>query len=140
MSFKQTRRKNLVILRRRSAESHGLEWVLKLFPVNRKPFSQYFCCSPLEPQITASSFLFIENLRLQVKLALRLTTKMPFVSLPWKHQPNKINMKKIAAILLLILGFYMIYLGFLPEKVMHPPVVSGLGFIIIGVVFLSPKS
>lgn len=49
-------------------------------------------------------------------------------------------MKKIAAIILIILGAYMIYLGFLPEKMMRPPVVSGIGFLIIGAVFLSPKS
>ncbi len=50
-------------------------------------------------------------------------------------------MKKIAAVLLLILGAYMIYLSF-PEggKMMRPPMVSGIAFLIIGGVWLSPSS
>ena len=48
--------------------------------------------------------------------------------------------KKIAAVLLILLGAYMIYLGYLPEKVMLPPVISGIGFLIIGAVFLSPRA
>lgn len=49
-------------------------------------------------------------------------------------------MKKIAGIVLLVLGLYMIYLSF-PEggNIMRPPMVSGLAFLIIGGVFLSPK-
>jgi putative Mn2+ efflux pump MntP len=48
--------------------------------------------------------------------------------------------KKIAALILIILGFYMIYLGFLPEKIMRPPLVTGVGFLLIGAIFLSPRS
>lgn len=48
--------------------------------------------------------------------------------------------KKVVALILIILGFYMIYLGFLPEKIMRPPLVTGVGFILIGAVFLSPRS
>jgi len=47
--------------------------------------------------------------------------------------------KKIAALILIILGFYMLYLGFLPEKIMRPPLVTGVGFIVIAAVFLSPR-
>ncbi len=48
--------------------------------------------------------------------------------------------KKVVALILIILGVYMIYLGFLPEKIMRPPLVTGVGFILIGAVFLSPRS
>lgn len=45
-------------------------------------------------------------------------------------------MKKAAGILLLILGIYLLYLG-LPAE-MQPPIVSGIGFMIIGIVWLLP--
>lgn len=49
-------------------------------------------------------------------------------------------MKKIVAILLLVLGAYMIYLSMPGEGVIQrPPMVSGLAFILIGVVWLSPS-
>lgn len=50
-------------------------------------------------------------------------------------------MKRIAGILLLVLGLYMIYLSFpAGGGIMRPPMVSGLAFLIIGGVFLSPKA
>jgi membrane-bound ClpP family serine protease len=49
-------------------------------------------------------------------------------------------MKRIAAILLLILGAYMIHLSMLGEAIARPPMVSGIAFIIIGGVWLSNKS
>jgi putative Mn2+ efflux pump MntP len=49
-------------------------------------------------------------------------------------------MMKIVGVLLLILGVYMIYLGFLPEKMMRPPVVTGVGFLLIGAVFIKPAA
>ncbi|MGK0406908.1 MAG: putative Mn2+ efflux pump MntP [Roseivirga sp.] len=45
-------------------------------------------------------------------------------------------MTKIVGVLLIILGVYMIYLGFLPTKMMRPPVVTGAGFLLIAAVFL----
>jgi len=48
--------------------------------------------------------------------------------------------KKIAAIIIILLGAYMIYLGYLPEQMMRPPVISGVAFVIIGAVFLSPRA
>jgi|GEM_PF-1364772 len=50
-------------------------------------------------------------------------------------------MKRIAAIILLILGGYMIYLS-LPNEahdLMRPPMVSGVAFLLIGLVWLSPN-
>lgn len=47
-------------------------------------------------------------------------------------------MKAIVGVLLLILGGYMLYLGFKPEPIMRPPMVTGVGFILIGIVFLLP--
>lgn len=49
-------------------------------------------------------------------------------------------MKKIAAVILLILGIYMIYLGGIKApKLMLPPVISGIGFMIIALVFFTDK-
>ncbi|MCR9155004.1 MAG: hypothetical protein NXI09_12920 [Bacteroidetes bacterium] len=50
-------------------------------------------------------------------------------------------MKKIVAIILLILGAYMIYLS-MPEggNIMRPPMVSGIAFILIGIVWVSPRT
>lgn len=49
-------------------------------------------------------------------------------------------MKRIIAIVLLILGGYMIYLS-MPGggAIMRPPMVSGIAFILIGLVWLNPK-
>ena len=50
-------------------------------------------------------------------------------------------MKKIAGVVLLILGLYMIYLSFPASGgVMRPPMVSGIAFLVIGGVFLNPKA
>ncbi|QNR22817.1 hypothetical protein [Croceimicrobium hydrocarbonivorans] len=50
-------------------------------------------------------------------------------------------MKRIASIILLILGIYMIYLSIPSEGViMRPPMVSGVAFILIGLVWLNPKT
>lgn len=46
-------------------------------------------------------------------------------------------MIKIAGIILIILGIYMLYLG-IPTN-MRPPMVTGVGFIVIGAVFLVPR-
>lgn len=43
-------------------------------------------------------------------------------------------MKKIAGVILIILGAYMLYLG-IPAS-MRPPIVTGVGFLIIGAVWL----
>ena len=49
-------------------------------------------------------------------------------------------MKKIAAVILLILGFYMLYLGGVKApKLMLPPVISGVGFLVIALVFFTDK-
>lgn len=49
-------------------------------------------------------------------------------------------MKKIASIILLMLGLYMIYLGGIKApKLMLPPVISGIGFLIIALVFFNDK-
>ena len=49
-------------------------------------------------------------------------------------------MKKIAGIILLILGMYMLYLGGVKApKLMLPPVISGIGFIVIALVFIFDK-
>lgn len=49
-------------------------------------------------------------------------------------------MKKIVAIVLLVLGAYMLYLSF-PEgaQAMRPPMVSGIAFILIGGLWLFEK-
>lgn len=44
----------------------------------------------------------------------------------------------IAAVLLMALGVYMVYLG--TSKNMIPPTVTGIGFIVIAVAFLSLRS
>ena len=50
-------------------------------------------------------------------------------------------MKKNIAILLFLLGLFMIYLGgFHGEKVILPPIVTGVGFLAISYVFLKDKS
>jgi len=46
-------------------------------------------------------------------------------------------MKKAAGIILVILGVYMLYLG-IPAN-MRPPMVTGVGFLVIGAVFLAPS-
>jgi uncharacterized membrane protein len=49
-------------------------------------------------------------------------------------------MKRIVAIILMILGAYMIYLSMPGDgSIIRPPMVSGLAFILIGVVWLSPN-
>ena len=49
-------------------------------------------------------------------------------------------MKKIVAVLLVIFGAYMLYLGGVKApKLMLPPVISGIGFILIAAVFLTDK-
>jgi len=49
-------------------------------------------------------------------------------------------MKKIAGIIVLILGVYMMYLGGIKApKLMLPPLVSGIAFSIIGLVFFFEK-
>lgn len=45
-------------------------------------------------------------------------------------------MKKIIGVLLLILGIYMLYLG-IPAG-LRPPMVTGVGFLLIGIAFLYP--
>jgi len=48
--------------------------------------------------------------------------------------------KKTAAILLIILGVIMIYIGgFYAPKVMLPPIITGIGFFIIASVYLKGK-
>lgn len=50
-------------------------------------------------------------------------------------------MKRIIAIVLMILGGYMIYLSMPAEgTIMRPPMVSGIAFILIGIVWVNPKS
>lgn len=49
-------------------------------------------------------------------------------------------MKRIVAIILMILGAYMIYLSMPGEGVIQrPPMVSGIAFILIGLVWVNPK-
>tara|TARA_R110002096_G_C14021968_1_gene670139 strand:- start:262 stop:414 length:153 start_codon:yes stop_codon:yes gene_type:complete len=49
-------------------------------------------------------------------------------------------MKKITAVVLLVLGIYMLYLGGVKApKLMLPPVISGIGFILIAIVFITEK-
>jgi len=42
----------------------------------------------------------------------------------------------IAAILLLILAFMITYLGLQRETVINPPTITGIGFLVIAVVFI----
>lgn len=46
-------------------------------------------------------------------------------------------MRSVLIILLLILGIYMIYLGIMAK--IQPPTITGLGFIIIAVLFLRKR-
>jgi hypothetical protein len=49
-------------------------------------------------------------------------------------------MKKIAGVILLILGLYMMYLGGIKApKLMLPPFVSGIAFLVIAMVFITDK-
>ena len=43
-------------------------------------------------------------------------------------------MKSIAAVIVILLGAYLLYLGI--PKSMQPPIVSGIAFIVIGAVWL----
>lgn len=45
--------------------------------------------------------------------------------------------QRIIAIILLLLGIYMIYLGI--KASMQPPLITGIGFILIGFLFLNKK-
>ena len=48
--------------------------------------------------------------------------------------------KKLAAILLIILGIAMTYIGGVyAQKVMLPPIITGIGFFIIASVYLKEK-
>lgn len=46
-------------------------------------------------------------------------------------------MQRILAIIIILLGIYMIFLGI--KSNMQPPLVTGIGFILIGLLFLSGK-
>jgi len=49
-------------------------------------------------------------------------------------------MKKVAGIILLILGLYMMYLGAIKApKLMLPPFISGIAFMVISIVFITDK-
>jgi hypothetical protein len=49
-------------------------------------------------------------------------------------------MKKTVAILLILLGIAMIYIGgFYAPKVMLPPMITGVGFFLIAFVFLKDE-
>ncbi|CAN5331874.1 hypothetical protein BH23BAC2_BH23BAC2_00410 [soil metagenome] len=47
-------------------------------------------------------------------------------------------MKKIAGIILLILALVMLFIGV--SKSLLPPALTGMGFIIIGLIYLTEKS
>ncbi len=50
-------------------------------------------------------------------------------------------MKRIVGIILLILGAYMVYLSMPGDgSIMRPPMVSGIAFLLIGIVWLNPKA
>jgi hypothetical protein len=49
-------------------------------------------------------------------------------------------MKKTVAYLLIILGIAMIYIGSTAPKFMLPPVITGIGFFAIAVVYLQEKN
>jgi len=51
---------------------------------------------------------------------------------------NRNSTLLMAAVLLLLLGAYMIYLG--TSKNMIPPTITGVGFIAIAIAFLSLRS
>ena len=49
-------------------------------------------------------------------------------------------MKKTVALLLILLGIAMIYIGgFYAPKVMLPPIITGIGFFLIALVFIKDK-
>ena len=49
-------------------------------------------------------------------------------------------MKKLVAIILIVLGIAMIYIGgFHAPKLMLPPIITGIGFFAIASVFLSKE-
>ncbi len=49
--------------------------------------------------------------------------------------------RKLAAFILIILGIAMIYIGgFYAPKVMLPPIITGLGFFTIAMVFLKENA
>jgi hypothetical protein len=49
-------------------------------------------------------------------------------------------MKKTVAVLLMLLGIAMIYIGgFYAENVMLPPIITGVGFFLIAFVFIKDK-
>ena len=48
--------------------------------------------------------------------------------------------KKVAALILIILGIAMIYIGgFHAPKLMLPPIITGIGFFVIAAIFLKDK-
>ena len=50
------------------------------------------------------------------------------------------SIKKTAGIILILLGVAMIYIGgFYAPKVMLPPIITGVGFFAIALVFLKDK-
>lgn len=50
------------------------------------------------------------------------------------------SVKKSAAIILILLGIAMIYIGgFHAPKVMLPPIITGVGFFLIALVFFNDK-
>ncbi len=50
------------------------------------------------------------------------------------------NLKKPIAILLILLGIAMIYIGgFYAPKIMLPPIITGIGFFGIALVFFNEK-
>ena len=51
---------------------------------------------------------------------------------------NKNSTLLISAVLLMLLAVYMVYLG--TTKKMMPPTITGVGFIVIAVAFLSLRS
>ena len=54
---------------------------------------------------------------------------------------EKRNSLLIAAILLIVLGIVMIYLGaFSTPKLLLPPIVTGIGFFVIAWAFISKRS
>lgn len=50
------------------------------------------------------------------------------------------SLKKLVAIALIILGIVMIYIGgFHAPKVILPPIITGVGFFLIALVFIKDK-
>ncbi len=53
---------------------------------------------------------------------------------------NKNKILTISGILLVLLGIFMIYIGgFFAEKIMLPPIITGIGFFVIAWVFSALK-